>query len=135
MRRGSRSVGIFNPISEEHWIKTSVFDNEELKEVDSNCYHPVPGERIPISEMRVNEKGNLVIMKTNYLDNIYIVGKWRDGKFTGGFVDRHTIDDFEKDKIEDPNYYRIYGMGEWGKLRTGGEFWKHFNRFAELHSG
>lgn len=42
----------------------------------------------------------------------------------GGFVDQHTIDDFEKDKVLDYEYYRIYGLGDWGKLRTSGEFWK-----------
>src|SRR5690606_9743402 len=26
----------------------------------------------------------------------------------------------------DYEYYRIYGLGDWGKLRTGGEFWKKF---------
>lgn len=113
-------IGIFNPVSEEHWIKTKVFDLEELTEVESN-----------IAGMWVNEKGNLVVFKTNYLDNIFIVGKWSvnaAGQLvqSGGFVDQHTIDDFEKDKVTDFEYYRIYGLGDWGKIRTGGEFWKKF---------
>lgn len=112
-------IGIFNPVSEDHWIKVNVFDKEHLQEVDTDISCEYTEENIPISEMHVNEKGNLVIMKTNYLDNKYIVGP--------NFIDQHVIDDFEKDKIEDPNYYRIYGMGFWGKLRTGGEFWKDFN--------
>ena len=37
------------------------------------------------------------------------------------------IEDFERDKTEDYNYYRIYALGEWGKLRTGGEFWKNYS--------
>ena len=61
----------------------------------------------------------MVILKTNYLDNKYIVGPH--------FVDQHTIDDFEKDKITDFAYYNVYGLGNWGKIRTGGEFWKDFN--------
>ncbi|MBB6126960.1 PBSX family phage terminase large subunit [Mucilaginibacter lappiensis] len=111
-RAGQQIIGIFNPVSEEHWIKTKVFDLETLTE-----------QQTDIAGMWVNEKGNLVIMKTNYLDNKYIVGP--------NFVDQHTIDDFEKDKVNDYEYYRIYGLGDWGKIRTGGEFWKKFN--ASLH--
>lgn len=98
-------IGIFNPISEEHWIKKKIFDLEEL--IDKEC---------DIAGMQVNAKGNLVILRTNYLDNIYIVGKWRDGKLVAGRVDQHVIDDFEDDKIRDPEYYLIYGLGHWGEI-------------------
>lgn len=110
---GQQIIGIFNPISEEHWIKTNVFDQEELIE-----------QKIDISGMWVNKNGDILILKTNYLDNRYIVGP--------AFVDHHVIADFEKDKINDSNYYRIYGLGEWGKIRTGGEFWKDFN--SNIHT-
>lgn len=110
---GQQIIGIFNPVSEEHWIKKDIFDKEELLQVPSD-----------IMRMEVNAKGNLVIMKTNYLDNRYIVGP--------NFVDQHTIDDFEKDKIDDFEYYRIYGLGDWGKLRTGGEFWRNFNANKQI---
>ena len=116
-RVGQKIIGIFNPISEEHWIKKNVFDNEVLTECKSN-----------ITGKWENENKNTVILKTNYTDNVYIVGKWdKKGKLIGGFVDQHTIDDFEKDKQTDFNYYQIYGLGNWGKIRTGGEFWKDFN--------
>ena len=115
-RKGQQIVGIFNPISEEHWLKTNVFDLEESTEVESD-----------ISGYWVNKNKNTVILKTNYLDNVYIVGRWKDGELTGGFVDQHVIDDFEKDKLTDNAYYQIYGLGNWGKLRTGGEFWKDFD--------
>lgn len=101
-------IGIFNPISEEHWIKKNVFDKEQLQEIPNTN----------ISGMWVNSVGNLIVLKTNYLDNKYIVGP--------NFVDQHTIDDFEKDKADDNAYYQIYGLGNWGKIRTGGEFWKDF---------
>ena len=124
-KAGQQIIGIFNPISEEHWIKTKIFDLETLIEVESD-----------IAQIQVNEKGNMIIMRTNYLDNKYIVGDWAvnsDGNLIqiGGFLDQHTIDDFEKDKENDYEYYRIYGLGFWGKLRTGGEFWKKFK--PELH--
>ena len=107
-RLNQQIIGIFNPISEEHWIKTNVFDKEVLIECECD-----------ISGKWINEFGNLVILKTNYLDNKYIVGPH--------FVDQHTIDDFEKDKVTDFAYYNVYGLGNWGKIRTGGEFWKDFN--------
>lgn len=124
-RVGQQIIGIFNPVSEEHWIKTKILDLEDLIDVESD-----------IAQIQVNGKGNLIVFRTNYLDNKYIVGDWSvgpDGQLVqvGGFVDQHTIDDFEKDKINDYEYYRIYGLGFWGKLRTGGEFWKKFK--AERH--
>jgi hypothetical protein len=124
-RVGQQIIGIFNPVSEEHWIKTNILDKEDLTDIDCN-----------IAQMQINAKGNLVVFRTNYLDNKYIVGDWAvnsDGDLAqvGGFVDQHTIDDFEKDKENDYEYYRIYGLGYWGKLRTGGEFWKKFK--PELH--
>ncbi len=115
-RIGQQIIGIFNPIDEEHWIKKNVFDKEVLIEIESD-----------INEIHVNESRDMIIMKTNYLDNIYIVGEWENGELIGGFVDQHVINDFEKDKINDFNYYQIYGLGNWGKIRTGGEFWKDFN--------
>lgn len=105
---GQQIIGIFNPISEDHWIKIKVFDTEVL----------IPQEA-DIAGMWVNDIGNMVVLKTNYLDNKYIVGPH--------FVDQHVIDDFEKDKKTDFNYYQVYGLGNWGRIRTGGEFWKDFN--------
>jgi len=105
---GQQIIGIFNPVSEDHWIKTNIFDQEQLTEIETD-----------ITGMWVNAIGNLLILKTNYTDNKFIVGPY--------FVDQHVIDDFEKDKLTDYNYYQIYGLGNWGKIRTGGEFWKDFN--------
>ncbi len=127
---GQKIIGIFNPISEEHWLKKSVFDKEVLVEVPTN----IQGKWI--NRPANGKEANTVILKTCYLDNKYIVGDWAvnpQGELVqvGGFVDQHTIDDFEKDKIDDFDYYNIYGLGNWGRLRTGGEFWKDIN--ANLH--
>lgn len=113
-RMGQQLVGIFNPISEEHWIKKDIFDKESLIDCESN-----------ICNKQINKSGNLVIFKTNYLDNPYIVGPY--------FLDKHVIEDFEKDKENDYDYYLIYALGEWGKLRTGGEFCFSFD--AKKHIG
>ncbi len=111
---GQQIVGLFNPISEDHWLKI-MFDSENLHEVETNTN---------ITSKQINDKGNFVIYKVTYLNNHFIVGPQ--------FYDKHTIDDFEKDKITDFNYYQIYGLGNWGRLRTGGEFWKNFNSNKHL---
>jgi len=108
---GQQIIGIFNPVSEMSFIKTDIFDNEVLIEQPSK-----------IQSKEVNTAGDMIILRTCYLDNIWIVG---DGKGVG-FIDKHVIADFEKDKVLDINYYNIYALGKWGKLRTGGEFLKQF---------
>jgi hypothetical protein len=112
-KKGQQIICLFNPVSELHWIKVEVFDKEVLLNVDTN-----------IQEKLVNDNGDMVIYRTNYLDNNYINGKI--------FLDKHTIADFEKDKVNDYNYYRIYAEGFWGSLRTGNEFFKKFR--TERHT-
>ena len=111
---GQQIIGIFNPVSEMSFIKTDIFDNEILTDVDSK-----------IQQKQINATGDMVILRTCYLDNIWIVGPQ--------FTDKHVIADFERDKIKDVNYYNIYALGHWGKLRTGGEFLKQFK--TEKHVG
>lgn len=109
-KAGQQIVGLFNPIDESHWLKANLFDRLDLIE------QPITTN---ITSKHISKEGNFVIYKVTYLNNKFIVGPQ--------FVDQHTIDDFEKDKIEDFNYYQIYGLGNWGKIRVGGEFWKDFN--------
>lgn len=115
---GQQIIGIFNPVSEMSFIKTEIFDNEIFKELPSK-----------IQSKQINKSGDTLVLRTCYLDNIWIVG---DGN-GGGFIDKHVIADFERDKINDINYYNIYALGHWGKLRTGGEFLKQFK--TEKHVG
>jgi hypothetical protein len=135
-RRGQQIICIFNPISSEHWIKKKVFDEAGVPEIIPAGERSMGTQENPgmwarvdkkgntrlvdtsIAGLWVNEKGNMVVMKTNYLDNLFIVGPH--------FVDQATIDDFEHDKIFDDDYYQVYGLGNWGKIRTGHEFWKDF---------
>jgi phage terminase large subunit len=109
---GQQIIGIFNPVSEMSFIKTEIFDNETFEEKYST-----------IQSSQINSSGDTLVLRTCYLDNIWIVG---DGK-GGGFIDYHVIADFERDKLNDINYYNIYALGQWGKLRTGGEFLKQFD--------
>lgn len=109
-------IGLFNPISEDHWLKT-LFDNENLQEYQT-------GKNITLSQ--INEKGNFKVYKVTYLNNYFIVGPQN--------IDHHTIDDFERDKEKDFDYYQIYGLGNWGRIRTGSEFWKDFNSNTHVKS-
>lgn len=109
---GQQIISLFNPIDEEHWIKVNVFDTDDWEDMPTK-----------IRAKQINKARNTIILHTYYGDNKYIVGPH--------FIDEHVIADFEKDKISDYNYYRIYGLGEWGRLRTGGEFWKDFD--TNLH--
>lgn len=133
-RKGQQIVCIFNPVSEDHWIKKHIFDRHGVPEFvpagkdfddQAGMWVDNKGKLIDtsIAGLWVNEKGNMVVMKTNYLDNPYIVGPM--------FLDQATIDDFEADRDsshpEDQQSYQVYGLGNWGKIRTGGEFWKDFN--------
>lgn len=112
-KKGQQIFATFNPVSELSWIKTEIFDKEEWIDITTKS----------VDLKQINKKGNMLALRTNYLFNIWIVG---DGK-GGGFIDHHAIADFEQDKINDINYYNIYALGHWGKLRTGGEFLKSFN--------
>lgn len=116
--KGQQIIGIFNPVSEMSFIKKEIFDNEIFTDLPSK-----------IQSKKINESGDTIVLRTCYLDNVFIVG---DGN-GGGFIDKHVIADFERDKINDINYYNIYALGMWGKLRTGGEFLKQFK--SDKHVG
>jgi hypothetical protein len=123
-KKGQQIIGIFNPITEEHWIKKEIFDKSGLKAPDTTTgmYIDAKGKLIDTSVAGLweNDLGNMLVIKTNYLDNPFIIGPH--------FRDQATIDDFEFDRLHDPEYYEVYGLGNWGKIRTGGEFWKDFKR-------
>lgn len=51
---------------------------------------------------------------TNYLDNPHLT--------------LEQIEEIERYKIYDPDYYSVFGLGQRGKLKTGAEFYHAFNR-------
>jgi phage terminase large subunit len=133
--KGQQIICLFNPVSEEHWIKKKIFDLQKWIRVDEGdtcggMFVDAKGKLIDttVAGLDINEQGNTVRIKTNYLDNWWIVGKWKDGAMIGGWVDKHVIDDMESDRLLDPDTYEVYGLGNWGKIRTGQEFWKDFKR-------
>lgn len=117
----------WNPISSKLWQYEKVIDAEEWIDQPLNVpeapakYNSLNSE---FAFIRKNKKGNAVWIKVTYRDNFWVVGH-PSGE--GGFVDEHTLADFEEDRIKKPNLYRVYANGERGIMRTGGEFWKQFN--------
>lgn len=140
-KEGQQLYGAFNPISESHWIKRSVFDNETWEELPmfidniqgispelckvkavlrnkgKSFVNPTTGE---IDEI----PSNFLWIQSTYLNNFWVVGS-PDGTY--GYYDRQCVANYEYDKEHDPDYYRVYALGEWGVIRTGGEFLPKFS--------
>lgn len=115
----------WNPVSDKLWIYQNWIDEQKWYDLPldegNRKYSSLNSE---FSFKRVNKKCNAVWMKITHRDNYWIVGH-PNGK--DGYVDQHTLDDYEYDKKHHPNLYRIYANGERGVIRTGTEFWKSFN--------
>jgi len=136
---GQQFIGDLNPIDETHWIKVDVFDNMEHNPRPTTLNNGiVEPEFTQITDKWmnspaeiINPKGereiippNTVVLKSTYLNNFWVVGS-PCGTF--GFYDLQTIADFESDKATDYNFYKIYALGDWGRLTKGGEFYKAFD--------
>lgn len=140
---GQQIIAAFNPISEEHWIKKKWFDLEEWHEVPMEL--TIGGEKLPpelckvkavlmnAPKMILNHRtgefeehaSDTVIIHSTYLNNFWVVGS-PDGKY--GYYDYQAVANFERDRINDPDYFQVYALGEWGHIRTGAEFFPSFNR-------
>jgi len=143
---GQQIIALLNPISELHWVKTEVLDKEVLLNAQTylDCVYDDQGNILPPEYSQVKEKWynesktvfnpqtgeyetnppDTVVIKSTYLNNFWIVSS-PDGLY--GFYDRQVVADFDRDKTNDPDYYEIYALGNWGSIKTGGEFWKKFN--------
>jgi len=140
---GQQIIAAFNPISEEHWVKKHWFDREEWHEVPQEL--TIGGEKLPpelckVKSVRMNSAKQVlnprtgefeehapdtVVIQSTYLNNFWVVGS-PDGRY--GYYDYQAIANFEHDRIHDPDYYQVYALGEWGRIRTGAEFFPSFNR-------
>lgn len=142
-QRGQQIISTFNPISETHWIKTDIFDTEEWHDMPNRVR--INGVKVPLSYTKVKSirkngskymlnprtgeveehAPDTVIVQTTYLNNFWVVGS-PDGSY--GFYDEQCIARFEKLRRDDPDYYNVYALGEWGIIHTGSEFFGSFNR-------
>ena len=145
---GQQIITTFNPIKETHWIKTQIFDKEKWHDIPKTV--EIAGRELPpqltdVKSIRMNEPKSIlnprtkeieehpsdtVVIQTTYLNNFWVVGS-PDGTY--GFYDEQCVADFERDRINDPDYYNVYALGEWGVIRTGSEFFSSFNR--GVHTG
>lgn len=140
---GQQLIYTFNPIKETHWIKKNVFDKQKWHDVPMAVKlgsQTIPEELTRVKSIKMNEprvimhkrtgemiehSPDTVVIQTTYLNNFWVVGS-PDGTY--GYYDGQCIADFEKDRINDPDYYNVYALGEWGVIRTGSEFFGSFNR-------
>lgn len=147
-KRGQQIICTFNPISELHWIKKEFLDLENLHDIPMEIIlggKKLPDELTKVKSLKMNSpksvvnprtgeievhEPDLVVIQSTYLNNFWVVGS-PDGTY--GYYDEQCIADFDRDKRNDPDYYNIYALGEWGILRTGSEFFGSFNRGK--HSG
>ncbi len=147
---GQQIICTFNPIDEDHWIKTEVFDKHQenqlpvyLTENQTISISPKFADLEPVYTSVTNKwegnpvvlKGvtyppNMVVMKSTYQNNFWVIGSPCK---TFGFYDIQTLADFEDDRINHFDFFRIYALGDWGKLNIGGEMYKHFD--TTRHSG
>ena len=142
-QEGQQIVAAFNPISEEHWIKKKWFDRETWQDIPMALTignETLPQELCAVKSVRMNSDKlilnpntgeydrhapDTIVIQSTYLNNFWVVGS-PDGKY--GYYDQQAIATFENDRINDPDYYQEYALGEWGHLRTGAEFFPSFNR-------
>ena len=140
---GQQIIAAFNPISENHWIKKNWFDRETWHDIPMSVTLPgnmvLPPELCKVKSVQMNSAKQIlnpktgefedhapdtIVIQSTYLNNFWVVGS-PDGKY--GYYDRQAIANFENDRIHDPDYYRVYALGEWGHIRTGAEFFPAFN--------
>lgn len=145
---GQQIICTFNPVSETCWIKKKLFDTEKWHDVPMTVV--IAGETLPeeltkVKSIKINSvksilnprtrqieehAPDMVVIQSTYLNNFWVVGS-PDGTY--GYYDEQCIADFEKDRLNDPDYYNVYALGEWGVIRTGSEFFGSFHRGR--HSG
>lgn len=140
---GQQIICTFNPIKETHWIKKKLFDTQKWHDVPMEIEiagRVIPSELTGVKSIRMNEPREImhkrtgeiihhdpdtVVIQTTYLNNFWVVGS-PDGTY--GYYDEQCIATFEFDRLNDPDYYNVYALGEWGVIRTGSEFFGSFNR-------
>lgn len=147
-KKGLQIIAMFNPISEDSWIKTKILDTHkwtdlpadlEGKVKDSVTGKMLGKEYTKIKVKRTNQPKRIfnertgeyetympdtVELVTTYQNNFWVVGS-PDGLY--GYYDRQTIANYQWYKENDYNFYRIYALGEWGSIKTGGEFLHAFD--------
>lgn len=123
-KENQKLVYDWNPVSSKLWQYTNLIDQDAWEELPLHIEGRAGSElNKEYSFKRINKAKDTIWIKTTYRDNHWIVGR----PSGGGYVDVHTLANFENMREKKPNLYRIYANGERGIIRTGGGFWKSFD--------
>jgi len=119
------------------WLEeTDQFDEQDLNQVDLRMRGQFPHYREIICTF--NPVSELHWLKSKFFDNtvdgvksklLTLHSTFKDNKF----LDSDYIERLEQNHIHDPNNYRVYVLGQWGKVFTGMEFYKNFR--TDVHVG
>lgn len=121
---GQKIFASWNPVDENSWVKTELVDRYEF--IDCPQWKlPSPNSFVHISKC-----GKVILIKTTYDDNYWIVGSPCG---TYGYRDDNLIAEYEALRTKNNNSYKVNVLGEWGKTVFGGEFLKCWR--SEHHTG
>lgn len=115
--KGQQMLYTWNPISQDHWIKTEIIDKDEWVEAPlhiENC----PSEYSKLHDKSgkwINKRGDSILIRTNHPDNYWVVGH-PNPNF--GMVDKHALTEFDIMQKLTPNDYEIYAWGNWGTIQV-----------------
>lgn len=115
-------LATWNPIDENSWIKQeidghkwndlpNIIDDKEYTRLDDSSF------------VRLSENGKVLLIKTTYLDN-----KWMVGGNGYGYRDENLIDEYTNLQRLDENSYNVNVMGEWGVRDKNIKFAYAFSR-------
>lgn len=130
-RRNQKFICDWNPVSAKLWLYEEWLDLDEWIDLPLDIDAPTQYSYLDhdFAFKKINKKGNSVWIKVTYRDNFWVRGH-PSGQ--GGFLDQHTLDDYEYDREHNFNLYRVYANGERGIIRTGGEYFKQFNEVVHV---
>ena len=121
---GQKVIADWNPVDQASWVKTDLIDLEVWHDasliVDNNKMSQLDGN----SSVKINDRKDMVLIKTTYLDNRWMTGSEYEGY---GFKDVHAMRQLELLKERDTNRYRVFALGEWGSMRVEDAFWVDFS--------
>lgn len=120
---GQKIFASWNPVDENSWVKTELVDQYEWLSTEWK----LPCEN---SFVHISSCGKVVLIKTTYEDNYWIVGS-PDGSY--GYRDENLIAEYNRLRTTNNNSYKVNVLGEWGKTVFGGEFLKCWR--SENHTG
>lgn len=137
-RPNQKIIADWNPIIITHWINQEILSADEgwidlpldLPEYEKEYgaftqLTPPDANGLVYAFKRINATGDTLWINVTYRDNYWIVGHPAGPEY--GFIDQAQLQVFERMKVKKPNEYRIYGMGQDGIIKTGGELWKQFD--------